>query len=751
MHAKPFRLIAAVCVVAGAVMALSISGCGGDTRTVGKAGRTGRMTSNSERSQSLLQTAATQLAELPEQSIVQLRPPSVILDSARSTDGQNVEAQLTARPSPSGPPVFVLNVPAGNAGFDDARVKPGDLVKWYANRQSEIDSEFGGGKNRLSPQDILRFFNLAEDQQQQIASTRARQGYTQLQDMLRLPDEKRDEVLKAMELESLESGDIVSEKAFEVPVAQVIDSNTLLPELSDLSIEEQKKLPLDVAFRLEITRYRDTLFSELDTSLRRYSRRGVPRLGWEPSPDHQAIEQIVERLNQWLRQAKADARWKSPQLISMLPEELVENDQLQLLIGDKALDRDAFSLPTETLRATQSQEYEGRLLQEATWARDIGNWTTADEFEPVVRADRLFDWTIRNLALDDPTKPLPPCRPWQSLVYGHATAEGRAWVFAQLCRHQEIPVVVLRPVGVEGPLWCGALVEGELYLYDPKLGLALLDADGNTATLSRVTAEPELLSEFDTADEPYLPEQAELDSLIAEIVAGPFALTRRTAVLQQRLTGANVMLPYVNVDQLAESLAEIDGVAETRLWPHPYKVLLDQLQASPNTRTRAAWEFEPYVHKPRLWKARLLTFRGAKGQAIDASRGNLQSDVDDHREAGRLYTSELVRPPGKVIEKLEGEAVIRAWTNTKQNATYWQGLLSYDRGHYKTADEWLEQAESYPKWRAAALYNRARAQEAQGKAEAAIELLESTDGPQSLGDRIRAKRLARLQSQADGE
>lgn len=751
MLAKPFRLLAALCVIVGVMAVVAVSGCGVDTRRVGNAGRTGRMASSGERSQSLLQTAAAQLSELPEQSIVELRPPSVILDSSRSINGENIEAQLVARPSQSGQPLFVLNVPAGNANLDAVGVKPGDLVKWYANLQSELDTEFSGKKNRLSPLDILSFFKLPVTQQQQIASARARQGDPQLEDMLRLPDDKRSEVLKAMELESLESGDIISEKAFEMPVAQVIDSNTLMPVLSELTADEQRKLPLEVPFRLEIIRYRDTLFSELDTSLRRYSFRGVPRLGWEPSPDHQAIEQIVERLNQWLRQAKTDSDWQPPKLMETLNPRLRENKKLQLLISSDALARDAFSQPTETLRATQSQEYEGRLLQEATWARDIANWVTADQFEPLSQANRLFDWTVRNLALENPASALLPYRPWQSLAYGHATAEGRAWVFAQLCRHQEIPVVVLRPAGDEGPVWCGAMISGNIYLYDPELGLNLQDSTGETATLQSVLGNPQSLSEFDTDDKAYLSEQANLESFTAQVVAGPFALSRRVALLEQRLTGANAMFPSVDVDQLAETLEGIEGVDEVRLWDYPYQVLLDQLEATRNMRTRTAWEFEPFVHKPRLWKARLLTFRGARGQSVDTNRGNLESEVDDHRDAGRLYTHESVRPPQKVLEALKGEAVIRAWTNTKQNATYWQGLLSYDRGHFKTASQWLTQADSSPKWRQAARYNRARALESLGETTAAIEMLNATEGPQAHGNRIRAKRLAAEQSQVTEE
>ena len=108
---------------------------------------------------------------------------------------------------------------------------------------------------------------------------------------------------------SVREGEILSVTAFELPVAQVIDSNTLMVDLSALNEEELGRLPLDTPLRLEVLRYRDSRFSELVLDLRRYAVRGVPLLGWEPSPDQQATEQIVERLNQWLRQTGATVAW----------------------------------------------------------------------------------------------------------------------------------------------------------------------------------------------------------------------------------------------------------------------------------------------------------------------------------------------------------------------------------------------------------------------------------------------------------
>ncbi|WP_425398047.1 transglutaminase domain-containing protein [Aeoliella sp.] len=722
-HATPLLLL--LLLLGVAVVTVGIAGCGQDNRRASAGGRVGQSGANSQRSQTLLSTAANQLSDLPNQAITELRPPRVILDASQSSNSQDVEAMLVMLPNAERP-VPALKVTTNNGRFRELGIRPGDLVKWYADQQSELANEFRTGGGQLSAE--------------------------QRRELMRLPEADRAEVLEQMLSDMQNRDEIVSVSAYEVPVAQVVDSDTLIVDFSVLTEEETGRVPIEAPFRLEIIRYRDSRLEDLTTDIRRYAQRGVPVLGWEPSPDRLGVEQIVERLNQWLRQTSAEVDWQPTELLAGLPQSLGDNEQLQLLASDEALDRKAFSLPTEEKRIIQAQCYEGRLLQEATWARDIGNRVTEGQRDDVGRVDQLFDWLVRHVQLDDPDPNLPPYRPWQSLVHGHATAEGRAWVFAQLCREQDIPMVVLRVGGEQGPLWCGALIDGQLRLYDPRLGLAIQNTAGETATLAEVIENPELLSELDLDDTSYLPDGTKLDELEANIVAGPFALSRRAALLDLRLAGDDSLLLSVDADELAKTLKETPGISSAVLWPYPYQVIANQLDLSRNTRVRATWEFEPFVHKPLLWKARLLSFRGSRGQSIDANRGNLQTAQHDLRDAGRAYLNGRVRPTDDEIAAIQSEDANRAWTAAKENATYWQGLLSYDRGDYDVSSSWMTRAADSQKWRDGAVYNRARALEATGEpgnVEEARKLLESSEGPQAVGNRLRAKRMSAAKPNTD--
>jgi len=121
-----------------------------------------------------------------------------------------------------------------------------------------------------------------------------------------------------------------------------------------------------------------------------------------------------------------------------------------------------------------------------------------------------------------------------------------------------------------------------------------------------------------------------------------------------------------------------------------------------------------------------------------------------HQEAAKLYHDPRVRPPESKLKQLAPTRQL-VYRRAKGDASYWLGLLSYDRGKYEVAADWLEKRtlKATPKgpWTAGAQYNLARTYEVLGKLAEAIELLEADDSPQRYGNLLRARRL---QGQLDG-
>src|SRR5690606_22623042 len=151
-----------------------------------------------DRSGALLEVVASQLAELPKLSVVDLEPEVPVLDAKTSTDGQDVLAVVTS--SPDQPHIYNrLRVPAGNARFRGLGVRSGDIVRFYGRIKSELESEYRR-RRAGSRTDSAATANLSREQ------------------------------IAEMEMESAQEraseGDIVVATDVRFRVAQVIDDNT---------------------------------------------------------------------------------------------------------------------------------------------------------------------------------------------------------------------------------------------------------------------------------------------------------------------------------------------------------------------------------------------------------------------------------------------------------------------------------------------------------------------------------------------
>jgi hypothetical protein len=520
--------------------------------------------------------------------------------------------------------------------------------------------------------------------------------------------------------------------AMDLKIAQVIDDTTLIIEGG---LNQQVEFPS----KIEVWRYLDIRLSQINEQLVQYDERRLPALGWEPAGDGQVLTQILTWLNQWLRQNSPPADWK--------PDPMLAN------VGDKLGGDTEFSakLKPAALLAKTFEPHEARILQEVTWLRDIGRWAHGDKFDDVGRAAALFDWTIRNVQLED-DEDATARRPWQTLLYSRGTAAQRAWVFAELCRQQGLMAVVVGvpiapPAGEAGPdgserYWLPAVVSNnQLYLFDPRLGLPIPGPDGKgVATLEQVRSDDALVRQLDVEGMPYPLSADALKKATVFLVADLFSLTRRAFQLEGMFSGKDHVALAVKPTDVAKQLEGIAGVEDVSLWEFPLRTLRDQLTMGKSNRHREALAFEPYAVRPALWKARTRHFQGRRKAASEPG-GDV---LDDHQEAARLYLSKSVRPTDEKIAAITSADQRRVETNAKQCATYLLGLLSYDDGKYDVAADWFRRPELNETEAATAdgaRYNLARSLEAQGKLEEAIPLLENDTSPQVAGNKIRARNL----------
>ena len=328
-------------------------------------------------------------------------------------------------------------------------------------------------------------------------------------------------------------------------------------------------------------------------------------------------------LNQWLNRGQGIDRgdWKPDKLIEGLPRSLqktpglVAIDRLEFMErGPAPGDQQPADL-TFLQQALWHYDIASRVRREpppaalAAWLKEIEKTVGLSESEQLAAAERLFDWTVRNVQLDplpppargveatagESVVPIPPAAqgdvgpgyahtPYDLLVQGHGDAHERGRCFIQLCRQAGIDTVMLaridEKVSTTPQPWLPAVLVGkQLYLFDAELGLFVPGPDGKgIATLAQAVAEPAVLAQLDLPGGPAYPLTPEkLKNIVALIDAEPEALSLRMLLLQKEMPSKQHLILSVHPSQLkSRLLRDCPEVKDVRLWHVPLEAILYQ-------------------------------------------------------------------------------------------------------------------------------------------------------------------------------
>lgn len=406
-------------------------------------------------------------------------------------------------------------------------------------------------------------------------------------------------------------------------------------------------------------------------------------------------------------------------------------------------------------------------------------------------AIKLFDWTIRNVALNgeesssvekmtrDPRFPINDNGigygyvPWQTLLYSHGDFVERGRVFTALARQRDITTcwisVGAGPEAAGNLFAIGVLVGKELILFEPKLGLPILDPDtGAFVTIANIQENARILKRLDlTGQFDYAFAAEDIKSVQLLLDVPPVAGSSRMKRLQRALLGDERMSVFVELDDAKQRLSEAVPGAHVGLWWLP--LLAQRQAASVQERLGNTTPFSiNYMSMHGVWLlktpasvGRLLHLGGEFENTMD-QRGALAAYMDsriDDETIRRLRDDPEVQKSLGIPRRYEDtpemfeQRLMQAQTlysRAKVDAAFLLAQLHYDRGNYEASENWLKKrvidVPTAQEWHSAAWYSLARAYQELGKldeAEAALTHLEKSIqlNPQEPGNRLRLRML----------
>lgn len=419
--------------------------------------------------------------------------------------------------------------------------------------------------------------------------------------------------------------------------------------------------------------------------------------------------------------------------------------------------------------------------------------------EPVARlrtATRLFDWTVRNIALE-PSKPMDSAPPgprfplgmefrgagyrqtdYQTVMRGTGDGLQRAGVFTQLCRQAGIPAALLGTIdGTTGevtPFCVGVIVGDEIYLFEPTLGIFVPGPNQTgIATLSQARRDAVVLRRLGIAglDQFTYPiAKEDVQQCVALLNLLPETISPRMQKLQSGLTGQRRMNVYVDADDLAKRFDAITGISGVRLWDVPLKAEVYRSVCDQHAQRDPMFAFWYMARWAMMdsgidmakslslgrWLHLTGQFSDIEDEGIEGARTLYMNqrapefEIEDLRIDVELQKAYGIRRELGVEAAVYDQQVAQVqilMRMGKRTATYWLSLLQADDGRLETAKGWLEKRvlveEQQSYWTPAARYNLARLVEALGETDRAIELYKREGEPQEHGNRIRARLLAK--------
>lgn len=452
------------------------------------------------------------------------------------------------------------------------------------------------------------------------------------------------------------------------------------------------------------------------------------------------------------------------------PETLLSDEQRSRMLATEFFTGDAL--------------YIRNALLTAAMARSVAD-QQENELDRVVA---LFEFALRTVTLQPPEAPQLPFPLYEILVLGQGSSDDRAWVFAALLKQQRIDSVILQAPDDPEARLVGVILEGDVYLFDTKLGLPIPRGDDppgvritRPATIREMQAHPEWWEAMTVrADLPYPWNAEQLAGADVLIISEEESWSGRMKQLETVLPSNSLCVLY---DPMVES-ASLPSLAKRiaagnpewtpdklKFWSHPLSVPARLQQMGPQAqqlggffqRFNAPLEIksskQQMTIKQEEFAGRLVPREGRPldpNAQLVPSQQHLKTRTEQLMSRYALATSHYLRirhlavetPPAEMQDPTNPQ-VFQAWMALYQlaasDASYWSALCKVELNDRAAAANALQdylKRFSQSDWASSARYVLALVQADLGRlpeARAAISNM-SPDDPHRPGLDILMKR-----------
>ncbi len=367
----------------------------------------------------------------------------------------------------------------------------------------------------------------------------------------------------------------------------------------------------------------------------------------------------------------------------------------------------------------------------------------------------IVDFVCRNVALWKDDEIELPLLPYLCLQLGRGSSDDRAWVCSEILKQLRIDSVVIRPKSAKkttGENWLlGVLVEGQVYLFDMRLGLPIM-SDSNTnetsiATLAEIVTHPEWLEQM-SVNEPYRLTVEDLREPTIYLITNANFWSYRMFNLEQVLPPSDLCVLYDPLMDDEGRVGQLNRVAKFGGWP---------------AESLKSWSY------PRL---QVLELRSITEEKVQESQRltlpfsvPIPVKVDDEGKA-------TVGVPERKMQKTRSEHLLGKFADAtskylrirhlevepnppeiarinriaSEDAFYWTTLCKYEMGEYATAVElltdYLKKYDRKGRWYFPARSLLAQSYARLNQTSKAISTLErsSSDDPYRQANAVRMKR-----------